>query len=170
MQKLFIMLVVWVVILSAEGGVLSVKWPEKNRVQQKIEQEIPLALRKKINEVTLPVLLPKSYLRNQKMSIVAEKNYYAITIFFKGANLMVSGDRSYQLEMKEIDRKFQKMLKQRREAFIHAEGMMITDFSRYGVSYSMQLECDRFEEDKRCTNDEFLRKLYRELVMVGGRR
>ena len=170
MQKLFIMLVVWVVMLSAEGGVLSVNWPEKNRVQQKIEQEIPLVLRKKINEVTLPVLLPKSYLVNQKMSIVTEKNYYAITIFFKGANLMVSGDRSYQLEMKEIDKKSQKMLKRTKQAFIHAEGMMVTDFNRYGVSYSMQLECDRFEEDKRCVNDAFLRKLYRELVMVGGKR
>jgi len=170
MQKLFIGLVVWVVMLNAEGGILSVKWPEKNRVQQKIEQEIPLILKQKINEVTFPVLLPKSYLLNQKMSIVAEENYYAITIFFKGANLMISGDRSYQLEMKEIDKKSQKMLKQSRQEFIHAEGMMITDFNRYGVSYSMQLECDRFEQDKRCANNEFLRKLYRELVMVGGKR
>ena len=170
MQKLFIGLVVWVVMLSAEGGILSVKWPKKNSVQQKIEQETPSALRKKIEEVTLPVLLPKSYLRNQKMSIVAEKNYYAITIFFKGANLMVSGDRSYQLEMRDIDVKSQKMLKRVKQEFIRSEGMIVTDFSRYGVSYSMQLECDRFEEDKRCVNDNFLRKLYRELVIVGGKR
>ncbi len=170
MQKMFIGLVLWVVMLSAEGGILSVKWPKKNSVQQKIEQETPSALQKKIEEVTLPVLLPKSYLRNQKMSIVVEKNYYAITIFFKGANLMISGDRSYQLEIRDIDMKSQKMLKRVKQEFVHSEGMIIADFSRYGVSYSMQVECDRIEEDKRCVKDEFLRKLYRELVIVGGKR
>ena len=83
---------------------------------------------------------------------------------------MISGDKSYQLEMHDIDVKSQKMLKRVKQEFIRSEGMIVTDFSRYGVNYSMQLECDKFEEDKRCLNDKFLRKLYQELVIVGGKR
>ncbi len=170
MQKILISLMVLIQMVNASGGVLPVEWPTKTNLQQKIEKSYPAELKKKIKKVELPVLLPKAYIFNQKMSIVAEKNYYAITIFFKGANLMVSGDRSYQLEMRDIDVKSQKMLKRVKQEFIRSEGMIVTDFSRYGVSYSMQLECDNFEEDKRCANDKFLRKLYRELVIVGGKR
>lgn len=170
MKKTLISLITLVVILSANGGILSVQWPQKSSVQEKIQKDTPMVLKDKIKDVKLPVLLPKSYIVKQKMSVVAEKNYYAITIFLKGANLMISGDKTYQMQMKDIDKKSQKMLKQSRQEFINAEGMMITDFSRYGVNYSMQLECDEVERDKRCSDDKFLREIYRQLVIVGGRR
>ena len=170
MQKILILLIATIVMLNAGGGILLVKWPKKSNLQSKIEKSYPIVLKEKIKEVALPVLLSKPYIFNQKMSIVADKNFYAITVFLKGANLMISADKTYQLGMKDIDKKSQKMLKHSQQKFINAEGMMITNFTRYGVNYSMQLECDDFQKDKRCTNDKFLKQLYRELVVVGGKR
>ena len=170
MQKILIILMILMQMVNAGGGILAVEWPSKIKLQQKLEKNYPVLLKKKIKKVKLPVLLPKSYIFNQKMSIVTNANYYAITIFLKGANIMISGDKTYQLEMRDIDVKSQKMLKRVKQEFLNSEGMMITDFSRYGVNYSIMLECDNFKQDKRCTNDEFLKKSYRDLVLVGGKR
>ena len=170
MQKILISLMILLQVINAEGGILPVKWPQKTNLQQKIEKSYPASLKAKIKKVKLPVLLPKAYIFNRKMSIVTDKNNYTITIFLKGANLMISGDKTYQLEMRDIDVKSQKMLKRVKQEFINSEGMMVTDFSRYGVNYSMMLECDNIKRDKRCTNDTFLRKAYRDLVLVGGKR
>ena len=170
MQKILISLMILMQIVDASGGILPVQWPAKTNHQQKIEKSYPLKLKEKIKKVKLPVLLPKAYIFNSKMSIVADKNYYATTIFLKGANLMVSGDKSYQLEMRDIDVKSQKMLKRVKQEFTRSEGMMTTDFSRYGVNYSMTLECDNFNQDKRCANSDFLKKAFRDLVLVGGKR
>ena len=170
MFKVLIFIMTSLLMLHADGGVLSVQWPSKNHLQEKIQKSYPVSLTDKIKKVTMPVLLPKSYIFNQKMSIVSDKNFYSITIFLKGANLVISGDKSYQLEMRDIDVKSQKILKRVQQEFITSEGMMMTDFNRYGVNYSMMLECDNFEQDKRCANDDFLRKAYRDLVLVGGKK
>ncbi len=170
MQKILISLMILMQMVNASGGILPVKWPTKTNLQRKVEKSYPVKLKEKIKKVKLPVLLPKAYVFSQKMSIVSDKNYYTITIFFKGANLMVSGDRTYQLEMRDIDAKSQKMLKRVKQKFTRSEGMMVTDFSRYGVNYSLTLECDNFNQDKRCSNSDFLKKAYRDLVLVGGKR
>ena len=170
MQKILISLMILMQTVNAGGGILPVKWPNKTNLQRKVEKSYPPILKEKIKKVKLPVLLPKAYIFNQKMSIVTDKNYYAITIFLKGANIMISGDKTYQLEMRDIDVKSQKILKRVKQEFVHSEGMMITDFNRYGVNYSMMIECDNVKRDKRCANDIFLRKAYRDLVLVGGKR
>jgi len=170
MFKLLVLLTTSLLILNAEGGILSVQWPHKNTLQEKSQKTYPSALKNNIKNVELPILLPKAYIFNQRISVVADKNFYSITIFLKGANLVISADKSYQLEMKDIDVKSQKILKKVKQEFINSEGMMITDFSRYGINYSMMLECDAFQQDKRCANDAFLKKAYRDLVLVGGKR
>jgi len=169
-STLLIAMVAFGVSLYAEGGLLSVEWTKSTPQQQKIQRAYPDVLKKGIAEVTLPVYLPKSHIFNKKMSIVSDPNYYAITLFFKGATLLISGDRTYQQKVKSGATQMKAMMKRTAMKFIHAEGMMTTDFNRNGVNYSLMMECDFPDKDKRCKESSFLQNIYNDLIIVGGKR
>ncbi|MCH9741449.1 MAG: hypothetical protein K0U38_11520 [Epsilonproteobacteria bacterium] len=170
MKTLLTFSMVMLTLLNADGGILEVKWPKVDAQHQKVQKAYPEILRKGIAEVKLPVYLPKSYIYNQKMSIIGDENYYAITLYLKGATLFISGDRTYQQKVVSGANKLKTIMKASKVAFNHAEGMMMTDFNRHGVNYTLSLECDLPANDKRCNEEAFLRKIYSELTIVGGKR
>lgn len=170
MKRLLMFCTMSAMMLHAEGGVLDVQWPAVDKNQAKMQKAYPLVLKEKIKEVTLPVYLPSTYIYNQKMTIVAEPNYYSITIYLDKARLLVTGDRTYQQSVKVADQAFKTMMKSDTIAFEAAEGMLITDFNRHGVNYTLMLECDEPESDERCQEENFLRTIYDQLTLVGGKR
>jgi hypothetical protein len=162
MRIILTLLVLSLNLLFSDGGVLRVDWSKATISRQKLKV-LPKSLKDGIKDVTLPVYMPNSYIYQKNLSIVADKNFYAITIFLKGATLMISGDRTYQEQIK-VD------IKKTSEKFTHAEGIATLDFQKNGVNYSLVLECDSPNSDSRCKSDSFLSKIYRRLVLVGGRR
>lgn len=152
-------------------GVLEVDWPKEATNQQKMKMRAysPI-LQKGISEVTMPVYMPSFYVYEGDMSIVADKNFYTITIFLKGATLMVSGDRTYQQKVVSGAKQLKAKMKKVSNRFIHAEGMMTTDFNRHGVNYSLTIECAKPQKDRRCMEDDFLKNIYNRLIIVGGKR
>ena len=156
--------------LKASGGVLEVNWPKAKSQHEKIKRAYPTVLKKATNSITLPIYIPRFYVYDKTMSIVSDKNFYTITIFLKGATLMVSGDRTYQQKVTSANKQFQKMMKASPITFTQAEGMMTTDFNRHGVNYALVLECDSPKSDKRCTQETFLKQIFNGLIIVGGKR
>ena len=153
------------------GGVLEVDWPKAPNTTQKMKMRAySPTLQKGILEVTMPVYMPSSYVYENSLSVVADKNFYAITVFLKGATLMVSGDRTYQQKVVSGAKQLKAEMKKVSNRFIHAEGMMTTDFNRHGVNYSLTIECDKPKSDKRCIEDSFLKNIYTRLIIVGGKR
>ncbi|HHH19037.1 MAG TPA: hypothetical protein ENK86_00780 [Campylobacterales bacterium] len=169
MKRYLMMLAISGLMLDADGGLLEVEWPKVDKQQTQMQKAYPPALREKIRDVTLPVYLPSAYIYNQRMSVVAEENFYTVTLYLDKARLMISGDRTYQESVAKADPTFTKMMKSQSVEFVHAEGMMMSDFNRHSVNYSLVLECDEPETDTRCT-EVFLRGVYDQLIIVGGKR
>jgi hypothetical protein len=155
-------------LLHAEG-VLEVEWPKPNKQRQKSMKAYPKALKNKIKDVKLPVYLPRYYIYKKEMLIVSDKLFYTATIPLQGATLMITGDRTYQQKVKSDNKQLKANLKAVDTKFVHTEGMMSTSFNRHGINYSLVLECDSPNKDKRCREDKFLKKIYNGLIVVGGR-
>ena len=156
-------------MLHGEGGLLNVKWPKAKTLHEK-SKSYPSDLEKKVENVRLPVYLPTSYIRGHKLSIVSDKNFYFITVILKGATVMVSGDRTYQQKIKSGGGNIMSKIRSINMKFVLSEGIMTTDFNRHGVNYSLLVECDSPLKDIRCNDKKFIKRLYRELTVVGGRR
>ena len=155
--------------LYGESGILEITWPKPNAKHQKPSIPYPSVLTKGIKNTKLPVYLPTSYVYDKNMAVVSEKDFYTISFILKDATLMVSGDRTYQESVSKDDPKFQALAKTSSKIeFIQEEGMMSADFNRHGVNYSLLVECDDPETDKRCTQEGFLKDIYTRLIMVGG--
>ena len=82
--------------------------------------------------------------------------------------MIASGDRTYQQSVQDSPQLEGVMPSSSAASFTRAEGMMTTDFSRLGANYSLELECDKPDQDSRCLQGSFLKGLYQELVLVGG--
>ena len=83
---------------------------------------------------------------------------------------MISGDRTYQQKVVSGAKQLKAKMKKVSNRFIHAEGMMTTDFNRHGVNYSLTIECENPQKDKRCKEADFLKNIYNRLIIVGGKR
>ncbi len=166
----FILILLMSYSLIYGGGLLEVEWPKQTKQHQKSMKAYPKVLKDAIKDVRLPVYLPRGYIYDKSMSIISDENFYAITIFLKGASLMITGDRTYQQKVKSGGEQLKTKMKTVDAKFIQAEGIMSTNFNRHGVNYSLSIECDSPNRDKRCREDNFLKKLYSELLLVGGKR
>ncbi len=162
-MHIIIVLVISFSTLFGDGGLLKVDWSNISTTKQKL-RVIPKDLKDKIKIVTLPVYLPNYYINSKNIKVVADKNFYAITVFLKGAKLLVRGDRTYQMKIEDRRHQFKPSI----DKIIHAEGMATIDFQRHGVNYSMAIECDNPDIDTRCREDNFLKNLYRRLSFIGG--
>ena len=152
------------------GGVLEVEWPKPNKQHQKSMKAYPKALKNKIKNTALPVYLPRYYIYKKEMTIVSDKLFYTASIPLQGATLMITGDRTFQQKINSKAKQLKANLKAIDAKFIRAEGIMSTSFNRHGINYSLAIECDSPNQDKRCTEDKFLKKVYSELVLIGGKR
>jgi hypothetical protein len=156
--------------LYAGGGILDVKWPKANPQQQKPSTPYPTVLTQGIKETKLPVYIPSSLAYDKKMVVVADKNFYTISFLLQGATFMVSGDKTFQESISTTNSTFQKMMETSTTVeFMEEEGIRTANFNRHGINYELLIECDNPKKDKRCTEENFIRKLYSKLIMVGGR-
>jgi len=173
-MRIILTLLILFNFIFANGGLLKVDWSKVPTTQQKLNN-IPKKLKESIKDVTLPVYMPRYYIYEKNLSVVANPNFYAITIFLDKARLMISGDRTYQERIssktnKAVANQLKAKMKALSNKFIKAEGIISVDFQRNGVNYSLVLECDSPTLDKRCKEDNFLRKVYNGLILIGGKR
>ena len=159
-------------ILSAGGGVLDVDWstvtPKSG--QQKASVPYPKVLTDGIKDVHLPVYLSSQYAYDKNMIVVADKNFYTISIDLKGAVVTFQGDRTFQESVSPTNPEFQKIAKSSAPVeYVLAEGIMSATFNRHGVNYMINIECEEPKKDKRCRETSLISSLYNSLTMVGGR-
>ena len=169
LRTLFSMLLAYS-ILNA-GGILDIKWPEPNQAQQKAVASYPKVLIEGIKEVRLPVYLSASYVHDKNMIVVSNKDFYSISFLLEGATLLFEGDRTYQEVVSVKNSEFQKIVQKLKPVeFSKSEEVMIAEFNRHGANYAISVECEKPETDKRCTEEAFIRGLYGNIIMVGGKR
>jgi len=152
------------------GGILEIDWSKVKQSQQKATIPYPKVLIEGIKEVRLPVYLSSSYAYDKKMVVVADKDFYTISFLLKGVTVLFEGDRTYQESVSPNNQKFQKIVQKSNDVtFTLSEEVRLAEFNRHGANYAISVECDHPKTDKRCTEEKFIRTLYNQLVMVGGR-
>ena len=159
-------------ILSAGGVILEVDWSSvtPNKGQQKASAPYPTVLTEGIKEVHLPVYLSSRYIYDKHMTVVADKNFYTISIDLKDAVVTFQGDKTFQESVSPSNPEFQKITKRSAPVeYVLAEGIMSATFNRHGVNYRIDIECEEPKKDKRCKETTLISSLYNSLVMVGGR-
>ena len=158
-------------ILSAGGGILDVDWSSvAPKGQQKASAPYPKVLTEGIKEVHLPVYLSSAYIYDKSMTVVADKDFYTISIDLKDAVVTFQGDKTFQESVAPTNPEFQKITKSSAPVeYVLAEGIMSAIFNRHGVNYMINIECDEPKKDKRCKESTLISTLYNSLTMVGGR-
>ena len=159
-------------ILSAGGGVLDVDWSTvaPKSVQQKASAPYPKVLKDGVKDVHLPVYLSRQFAYNKNIVVVADKNFYTISINLDRAIVTFSGDRTYQESVSPNNPEFQKIAKATPPVeYNSAEGIMSAEFNRHGVNYRISIECEDPKKDKGCQKIDLISSLYNSLVIVGGR-
>ena len=157
-------------VVRSGGGILSVDWSSTDGSYIKKTRSMPTALQKAVKDVTMPVYIPKAYANEKNLAVVALTDFYAITIRFSDATMMISGDRTYQQEIVSGGEQIEANMKKVAFKFIRSEGILSTDFNKHGVNYTLSIECDQPNKDSKCTKDAFLKKMYKSLLLVGGKR
>jgi len=156
--------------LHAKSGILDIQWSNVYPKYQKPSIPYPDVLTKNIINTKLPVYIPSSYTYDENMTVVADENFYTISFLLEGATVAMTGDRTYQKSVSLNNAEFKAIMKASPPVeFIRAEGMMTAEFNRHGANYSMSIECTQPNKDERCTQTTLIKKLYRQLIMVGGR-
>jgi hypothetical protein len=151
------------------GGVLDIRWPKNNNAQQKLKSPYPRVLLEGTKDVRLPVYLSASYAYDKNMLVVSDKDFYSISFVLNGVSVLFEGDRTYQVSVSPSNPEFQKIVQKiERVSFSKSEEIMTAEFNRHGANYAISVECDNPKTDKRCTQESFVRKLYSNIVMVGG--
>lgn len=176
MGTIVVLSFVWASLLGATeivrsgGGVLPVDWSSADTSHIKRTRSMPTALQQAIKDVTLPVYIPKAYASEKNLEVVALKDFYAVTIHFKDATMMISGDRTYQQEIVSGGEQIVTNMKNVENKFIRSEGILSREFNRHGVNYTLSIECNQPNKDSKCTKDTFLKRMYKSLIVVGGKK
>lgn len=170
MRLLFLQFICYT-LLSAGGGVLDITWPEVDKAHQKASTPYPKVLVEGIKEVRLPVYLSSSYVYDEKMVVVSDAYFYSISFDLDGATLLFEGDRTFQESVSPNNTEFQKIMQKSKPVeFSRSEEVVVAEFNRHGANYTISVECAKPKTDKRCTEENFIRNLYANIVMVGGKR
>ncbi|CAA6804112.1 MAG: Unknown protein [uncultured Sulfurovum sp.] len=168
-QMRLIFLTLLTLTLLNGRGVLDVEWSSANKAQQKPTVPYPKVLVEGIKSVTLPVYLSSSYAYNKKMTVVADKYFYSISFDLEGAMVLFEGDRTFQESVSPQNPEFKKIMQKTLAVeFSKSEEIMMAEYQRHGANYTISVECDKPDTDKRCLKEDFIRSLYNSLNMVGG--
>jgi hypothetical protein len=156
--------------LGAKSGLLDIEWSKIEQTQQKPSTPYPHQLTDGIKDTHLPVYLPSNYAYDTKMAVVADKDFYTISFFIDNATVMMAGDRTFQESISPSDSKFEKIIESPPLDFIEDSGIMSVDFNRNGANYTLSVECENYQKDSRCQEEDFLRGLYNRLIFIGGKK
>jgi hypothetical protein len=158
-------------MVSAEPKVLVIDWPVTLKLKSGLtvlsarSVPYPSGLVDKANAVHLPVYVPSTYAYQETLQMIGESDFYTVTVPLSVATVFIAGDRTYQQDSAattSVSTPAKEM------SFVRAEGMVSVDFNRHGANYTLSIECDQPDDDQRCTQTDFLQRVYADLVMVGG--
>ncbi|CAA6823559.1 MAG: Unknown protein [uncultured Sulfurovum sp.] len=169
MHLIFATLCLSTLLLNGGGGVLDVNWSTIQKTQQKSMAAYPKVLVDGIKKVKFPVYLSSNYAYNKEMSVVADKYFYAISFNLDKAMVLFEGDRTFQESVDANSPEFKKIIEKLKPVeFSQSEGVRIASYQRHGVNYSISVECEQPDKDKRCTEETFVKALYSSIIMTGG--
>jgi len=153
--------------IPAGPYVEKIDWKEAAAYHRADASAIPPAVRAKLGETGVPVLVRDQPPFLRSMGIVVRPNWYAARFEAVDVDLHIRGTKA-AFEVPGM-----KIPKAAREAahdvtVTRTDGIVTVAFRSFGASYSMDLECHGAADDPRCADGQFALGIANTLGIVGG--
>ena len=151
-----------------------VEWPARDAVDAEALARLSPAARTAVAGSRLPVLVPRRADVAERAQLVVRENFYAASSRMtegetSGVTINVSATRVTHRYANIPNVKAPERVRSERPAFVtQNEGIWSVTWVENGLSYVVEVECDRPSEDARCKDASFVRGLADDLVFVGG--
>jgi hypothetical protein len=132
------------------------------------EMELDETLRARLQTVRVPVLLPRNPDRREDVFVTQGPTWASVSMKGDGLHLSVLARTRAEVRPRlaaEVPACDGECVRTARSHTITS-----VSFQRYGVSYLLNVECDRAGADPRCTSEAFALEVYEDLGLAGGAR
>lgn len=142
-----------------------VDWAEVRGFAQVDAALLPASERAKLDDITVPVLVPDDGRLLATALITHHQNWYAAAMELPGADIYVRGTRNaFEVPAMEIPAAAAAAKDNYLLTRIHQ--VVTVSWRSFNVSYSLDVECAKPMTDTRCTEDEFALELAERLGVV----
>ena len=124
----------------------------------------------KLSKAQMPVLLPSDNALLEKVTHYSVREHgYSASLAPQGHHIYVAGIRTvHEYPQIELDEAGDKLLEQPYR-ISRTHQIVTLSFSRFGVGYTIDVECAKPMDDTRCTEDGYIEKLYESLALLDTR-
>jgi hypothetical protein len=158
--------------ISKNVEVARAVWPAREAIDRAVLAKLSSAARAAVELAPVPALVPALSGLVEPAVVIAKPNFYAVSTRgmgdHAGLTVSVSSSRvSHRYEGVPAARPTDSV--RGRPAWLtQNEGIWSASFEEHGVSYVVEVECDRPGDDPRCASDATLRAIAESLAFVGG--
>lgn len=160
------------ILLAAAGDLVpeqrlaDIQWP--NAAPGRVESAPGQMESRHLDQVRLPVLVPRQASRLRTFRFRGDTNQYSATAMIEGAKIAILGTRHVVIPPRESSAGLASAAPGADFILMEKEGAIDLSFSRFGAAYTISVECYRLS-DSRCAKEDFIRSLAEGMVFVGGR-
>lgn len=145
-----------------------VDWAEAQQFGRLDPAKLPVTEGAKLDAIRVPVLAFGDDARLGKALLTHNENWYALTATHDGVTMTVHGTRNAVvvpgMEIPAAAREAADNY-----VLTRAHGVVTVTWRAFGLSYGLDVECQKPMEDPRCTQDEFALQVAEQLGVIGGR-
>jgi hypothetical protein len=154
--------------MQAQAHIKSVDWEAAARAPRVSPSALPETLAQFFRESPVPVLLPD----NRKALASAEptigQHWYAVMLTVDGREVTIEGDRvARDVESAELTPTTQDS-NSPSYRLSQTHGVLTLSFTRFGVAYTVDVECEVVTRRGTCRQPEVARRIADALRRVGG--
>lgn len=154
---------------AAPTVLMPIDWTSAHAARRSLP--LPIAARAKVDQARQPVLLPTIDGLTADASVTVGQGWHVVAFSNGGAHLQIQGShRAHIRPALAAEQRAAGMgdLNASAPRVSQMHGIYTLSFERFGVSYSLDLECAS-HTDPRCADAAYLMTLFDSLVVVGGR-
>lgn len=144
---------------------LPIDWVSAHAMRQSVA--VDALTQERMQQVRQPVLLPLVDDWTDQVLLTVGAGWHAIALAVPGAHLEIHGNARAHLRPDLLSEQAAAGLGSGAPRVSQMHGIFTLSFERFGISYSLDLECAR-HTDPRCADAGYLMQIYDSLVVAGG--
>lgn len=130
---------------------------------------LPAKLRPAVDAIALPVLLPRAPALLAGARLVAGAGWYAASMDAGGAQVTLHAFGRAHVRPELLAEQKAAGFGTGAPRISRTEGIVSLAFERFGVAYTLDVECQAPTTDPRCADGLFLMEVLDDLAVLGGR-
>lgn len=148
---------------SAQGSLAQAPTPPSPEI------DVDSALAQRLAQLELPVVLPRTAAHRQDAFVTSGPGWASVTTHGDGLHLSVLA-RSRAVSYPALAASAPPCGDAECVRTARSHTITSVSFTRYGISYLLDVECERAGADPRCADEAFALQVYEDLALAGGGR